>query len=633
MNFEEALDFVDAAVFGQAGRHLSAPEVTILQGTWQGMTYDQMAEISQYSLNYLMRDIGPRFWRLFSEALGEEVSKTNFRVVIERRALTIPVHLENRSRSYKAEQMAENKLITTYQTTQNNSLPDPIATYDWSEAPELSTLYGRSQELTMLKEWIADGCREIAIRGIRGIGKTALARQLLEEMQQEFDRTIWCSLNPALPLKELVSNLQKILAAPSLRYDSDSLASLMSYLRSSHTLLILDGVEAILQSGQLAGRYREGYEEYGEFFRRIGEESHQSCLILTSLENPKDISFLEGETTPVRSLVLAGLPMADAQEILATEGLGDRDRWSTLIEHYQGNPAALKLAAKFIRELFNGNVAEFLERETFVFGDIGELLAPLMARLSELEKELLYWLAIERRPISFATLEQNITLPISDSELLEVLASLGQRSLIETTISEKGKSLFTLAPMVMEYVISQLIEQISGIPNRPKISRHQWQATEDTIELTPSPKQPVNLGQWFKHSPEVMWQPIEALLVKSQLSPRLRSIYHLRSEGAIKRFKPIQFRDQEVALLVAIAQDSDRKVSIRVQVQPMGEDSVLPANLKLALLNETGQTLREVTTQSQDNFIQLPRFRGEDREKFSIQMTHNALNIKEDFII
>jgi Protein of unknown function (DUF1822)/NB-ARC domain len=632
MNFEEALEFVDAAVFGQAGRHLSAPEVTILQGTWQGMTYDQMAESSQYSLNYLMRDIGPRFWRLFSEALGEEVSKTNFRVAIERRALAIPAHLENRSRSYKAE-IADNRSATTNQTAENHSFVETIATYDWSEAPELSTLYGRAEELTTLQEWIADGCRAIAIRGIRGIGKTALARQLLEEMQQEFDRTIWCSLSQALTLKELVTNLQKVLGTPSLRYDSDSLALLMSYLRSSRTLLILDGVEGILQSGQLAGRYLEGYEEYGELFRRIGEESHQSCLIITSLENPKDISFLEGETTPVRSLVLEGLPQADAQEILATEGLGDRDRWSTLIEHYQGNPAALKLAAKFIRELFNGNVAEFIERETFVFGDIGELLAPLMERLSELEKELLYWLAIERRPICFATLERNITLPISDSELLEVLASLGQRSLIETTTSPEGKSLFTLAPMVMEYVISQLIEQISGIPNRPKISRHQWQATEDTIELTPSPKQPVNLGQWFKHSVEAMWQPIEALLVKPQLSPRLRSIYHLRSEGAIKRFKPIQIRDREVALLVAIAQDSDRKVGIRVQVQPMGDDCVLPADLKLALLNEAGQTLREVTTQSQDNFIQLPRFRGETQEKFSIQMSHNAFNIKEDFII
>jgi hypothetical protein len=637
MNFEEALKFVETAVLRQAGRHLSAPEVTILQGTWQGITYDQMAETSQYSLNYLMRDIGPRFWKLLSEALGEEVSKTNFRVAIERHFLSSSKTAEERSPRLAAKPNGEYKSLTPHREWDDHNSTAKNYSKNWDQAPELSAFFGRTEELATLKQWIQDDCRLIAVRGMNGIGKTALSRQLVEEIQEQFDYVIWRSLGQAPTLKELLANLLKVFSPASVRSEGDFGSPLMSFLRSSRCLIILDGVEAILQAGQLAGRYRKGYENYGELFKRIGEESHESCLLITSLENPREISLLEGEVAPVRSLIVSGLSSSDAEEILEAEGLSDRSRWLSLIEHYQGNPAALKMAAKLIKDLFNGNVAEFLERETFVFGDIGELLAPLMERLSDLEKEVLYWLAIERRPISFSTLETNITLPISQGELLEILASLGQRSLIETTASEKGKSLFALAPMVMEYVTTQLIEQISGkVSYRQNLSPYQWQPLEDTIELSPSPKQPVNLSQWFKNTFEAAWQPVEALLLaKPKIAPRLRSIYHLRGEGMVKRFKPIQVPEssQEVALLVAIAQDADQKIGIRVQVQPMGEEALLPPNLKLALLNEAGQILREVQAQSQDNFIQLPRFRGESQERFSLQISHPAFSLKEDFVI
>ena len=44
----------------------------------------------QYSLNYLMRDIGPKLWNLLSEALREKIAKPNFRSVMERRFL-VPI--------------------------------------------------------------------------------------------------------------------------------------------------------------------------------------------------------------------------------------------------------------------------------------------------------------------------------------------------------------------------------------------------------------------------------------------------------------------------------------------------------------------------------------------------------------
>jgi len=57
-----------------------------LQRAWEGKTYEEMANEEElpYAINYLKQDIGPNLWKLLSEALGEAVSKSNFRAVIER---------------------------------------------------------------------------------------------------------------------------------------------------------------------------------------------------------------------------------------------------------------------------------------------------------------------------------------------------------------------------------------------------------------------------------------------------------------------------------------------------------------------------------------------------------------------
>ncbi|MBW4522138.1 MAG: HEAT repeat domain-containing protein [Scytolyngbya sp. HA4215-MV1] len=87
MKFETVLQLVDDAVFQYEGRHLSDVESFILQGVWEGLTYEEMQQKSQYSFNYLTRDVGPALWKVLSQAFGEKVSKANFRSVIQRLAV------------------------------------------------------------------------------------------------------------------------------------------------------------------------------------------------------------------------------------------------------------------------------------------------------------------------------------------------------------------------------------------------------------------------------------------------------------------------------------------------------------------------------------------------------------------
>src|SRR5213079_865314 len=106
---------------------------------------------------------------------------------------------------------------------------------------------------------------------------------------------------------------------------------LVAQLRKRRCLLVLDNAEAVLKSGNSAAEYKAGYEGYGKLIRRIGETRHQSCLLVTSREQLREIAWLEGEGTSVHSYRLGGLKVEDAQVILEGKGLSGEERsWKML---------------------------------------------------------------------------------------------------------------------------------------------------------------------------------------------------------------------------------------------------------------------------------------------------------------
>lgn len=457
MTVEEALEIAQSSL--DQGSFSKVQEIVFRQA-WEGCSYQEIAKSSGYELGYI-RDVGCKLWQSLSKAMGKRVSKNNFQGVLKRRQIhadcacqicgtgsTLPEQLQ--PSSVVVPQVLKSYLTSPEVTTNRYQ--------DWGEAIDVSKFYGRTVELATLNHWIErDRCRLITLSGMGGIGKTAVAAKLTQQVQPEFQYTVWRSLRNAPPIDQLLRDIISFLShqqQADLPETSDGLLScLMKYLRQHRCLLVLDNIESILRKGERAGRYRQGYEGYGQLLRRVGDEPHQSCLVLTSREKPIGIAVKEGESLPVRSMQLTGLQWTAAKEILQTKGLAPTEAEAKkLIEYYTGNPLALKIAATTIHSLFSGDVSRFLAQGTVVFGDIWDLLDQQFNRLSVVEKHLMFWLATNRESVILPKLLEDIELiSLSQRELLEAIDSLQQRSLLL-----RNSFGFTQQPVIMKYMTQQL---------------------------------------------------------------------------------------------------------------------------------------------------------------------------------
>ncbi len=340
----------------------------------------------------------------------------------------------------------------TVNNTTNFQFSQPNAIKDWGEAPDVGVFYGRIQELATLEQWILhDCCRVVTLLGMGGIGKTATSVKLVEQIQGNFDYFIWRSLRDAPPYESVLTNLISALT-PEQQTHVD-VSQLINFLCQHRCLVILDRVDAILCSGNFAGHFSSGYEGYKDLIRQVGETRElQSCLVLIGREKPHEVALLEDETLRVRSLLIAGLGEAANQIFQEKKLLYQEESWQELIQMYGGNPLALKMISTTIKEVFAGNVKEYLKENTIVIGDkFLQILEQQFIRLDDLEKRIMYEMASYGEPISYVELQNNLSVTVPKSEIIKAMQSLGWRSLIEK-ITQTAGTFFTLQPVIGKYI-------------------------------------------------------------------------------------------------------------------------------------------------------------------------------------
>ncbi|MEG3972695.1 NB-ARC domain-containing protein [Microcoleus sp. T2B6] len=465
MDIAEVLTRADELIFAKTGKHLDYVQEAILRGTLQDTTYTQIAQ-EVYSSPSHVRNVGSQLWTILSKGLGKNITKANFRTVLEQGIVynyqsTIVENITGENVTVNKNLNVCREKVRSPKTPQN---PQPTAKQpriDLDDAPEISTFYDRTSELTTLKQWILENrTRLISILGLSGSGKSAIALQLIQHIQYEFDCIIWRSLRDAPPLQTLQTDLiqfcrggapvpapeERAIAAPEERATTGGLP--LQYLRSHRCLIILDDVQTIFSSQQLAGNYKPGYENYGTFFKQIAESCHNSCIVLISWEKPREIAALESHPKNCQTLQLNGLGES-AREIFTEKGLAESEKWSELIDIYRGNPLWLNTVAAAIQDLFSGNIAEFLSYDSLVLGDLEYLLHKHFQRLSDSEKQVMSWLANQIKAVEIS--KKPALLELSPSEFLKAVESLRRRLLIEK-VQKGDRTLFTVQPAIAEYI-------------------------------------------------------------------------------------------------------------------------------------------------------------------------------------
>lgn len=456
MNVEDVVQWMNNLIFDKTGEHLTPLQEAIVTGVWQRQKYPQIAKDFHCSESHVKKEAA-KLWEKLGEELGEDLNKFNFRSKLEKKYRVSQVsHFGDWLQIDNVNICGE--FIQNIKDTQNRSPSPPDSPQnqarspiiDLTDAPELPYFYDRTSELSTLKQWIVQAhTRLITIYGLSGIGKSAIALKLIEQTQTQFDYIIWLSLADTPTLSTLQTELKQFFA----RSPQPPLPTVIDYFRSSRCLVILDDLQNIFSSSQLAGQYLAGYEDYGKFFKQIATSSHQSCLILLSWEKPKEIANLEAENLSTRSLHLKGLGQ-QAAEIFQQKGLVDEEKWSDLIALYQGHPSWLNIIAATIWELFDGSVSLFVSDVNDLFlGDLEPILESHLKRLSDSEKKALYWLATQNETVDISRKATDSEL--SQPEFWQAIQSLARRGLVEKVLVET-RSMFLLNPVFKAYIQCKL---------------------------------------------------------------------------------------------------------------------------------------------------------------------------------
>lgn len=452
MDFLPILAFVEKIVYTATGKYLNLIQKQIILGTMMDKSYFAIAEEIGYSDGYI-KDEGSKLWKLMSDNLNENITKSNAKSRLKSWELHEGSHqlYLDHSHPHHSNTLQNSIQINNYNVGLTISQPQAASfsdsnPCDLSQMPAFKLSFGRENELSILEKTIStEQYNLIEITGLTGMGKTTIAVQLVENIKDNFDYIIWRNLSFYSSWKDIKSDIIKFLNDNNiLELEQENLnCQLINYLQKYKCLVILDQGETLFQEGQISGIYRSGYEACEQFLNHFTNLEHQSCVIFVSSISRK--SLVQEES--IYRLKLEGL-QDSAQEIFRVANLKEEEKWSLLIDQYRGNPLYLKIVTQSIKTLFNGQVSPFLNYK-IIPDDLGDILLNQWQSLSKLEQKVMIVVSQEEQEITLEHLLQNLS--EHPSSLFKAIQSLLRRNLLEK-LEDEHSCTFNTLPIIKQFI-------------------------------------------------------------------------------------------------------------------------------------------------------------------------------------
>jgi AAA-like domain len=379
MNFEEGLQIVDAAIFSKINRHLKDVEILVLKGSWQGLNYDEIANTEGYAAKYLRQDIGFKLWKLLSDALGEEVNKTNFRAAVERsrsvssgesrsvssgESRSVSPGKSNfcSSTNILSTEIQHLRLLHQLDSSTNEFVPE----YPEGSVPLDSLFYVQKQIDMRCYEKILQSGSLIRIKAPHQMGKTSLCDRIISHSNQQGYNTV--RLNVSQAETQVFSDLDKFLRwfcayvsyklkLPSLLNESwneyrGSIINCTTYFEenilmaiNNNLVLSLDEVDIIFQYPEISQGFFSMLRSWHEEAKTVDIWEKLRLIVVNSTENYGSLDINQSPFNVGLVVELAEFTQEEIENLALRHQLDcDRNQVQQLMSMVGGHPYLIRLA-------------------------------------------------------------------------------------------------------------------------------------------------------------------------------------------------------------------------------------------------------------------------------------------------